>query len=552
MTRLYEWKLTFAIAAALFLASAATAQYTPVGLYQYPNTGNNTSGITNNSFLAQGPDGELYDTDWDNGTYNQGSVYTMSLSGDYNLLYSFCAEGGNCLVTGSNPQGGVTLGSDGNFYGTTTYGGADGYGTVFKITPAGTLTTLFSFPNTGADGSNPAFAVFQASNGDFYGVTPSGGEYGNGAFFSITSTGSFKLLASFPSTADGSNPNPPTQGTDGNFYGTTHNGGACCGTVYKVTAAGKITLLYTFPSGEGSSVGQLVEGSDGNFWGVTNGVPFISCGELFKVSPSGDFTVVHTFGENGNGDGCSQVSGLIVGSDGNLYGVTNAGGTANVGTIYNINPSTGDYAVLYSFCSSGQCTMYGPGPVLLQDTNGTFYGNTEGSSDGGSWFFSFDTGLGPFIRTLTQSGKVGATVTFLGQDFTGATEVEFGGVPAQFKVVSDTELGAQVPAAAATGPVSVVTLGGKLTALSNFKVPPKITTFSPTSGPVGTPVTIMGSGFTQVKGVGFGDAVPATNVDVVSDTKVTATVPTGAKTGPVYLETKGGIATSSTDFTVTE
>ncbi|MGA7295401.1 MAG: choice-of-anchor tandem repeat GloVer-containing protein [Terriglobales bacterium] len=99
----------------LLLASASAAQYTPVGLYNYPNTDNNTSRITASSFLAQGPDGEFYDTDWSNGEYNSGSVYTISLSGDYQLLYSFCAEGGNCLVTGSNPDGGVTLGSDGNF-----------------------------------------------------------------------------------------------------------------------------------------------------------------------------------------------------------------------------------------------------------------------------------------------------------------------------------------------------------------------------------------------------------------------------------------------------
>jgi uncharacterized repeat protein (TIGR03803 family) len=541
------------MAVLLLLASAATAQITPVALYQYPNTDNNTSGITSDSFLAQGPDGALYDTDWTNGNYNSGSVYTMSLTGDYSLLYSFCAEGGNCLATGSNPEGGVTLGSDGNFYGTTYGGGANNYGTVFKITPAGKLTTLYSFPGTAVDGANPTFPVIQASNGAFYGVTSAGGSNNNGTFFRITSAGSFTTLASFQSGVNGSNPNLPTQGTDGNFYGTTHNGGpnsGCCGTVYKSTAAGKITVLYTFPGGEGSPVGQLVEGSDGNFWGVTNGVPFISGGELFKVSPSGDFTVVHTF--SGTGDACCSSSGLIAGSDGNLYGVTNAGGTANVGAIYNVDPSTDAYAVLYSFCSGDSCVFYGPGPVLLQDTSGTFYGNTEGSSDGGSWFFSYDTGLAPFVRTLTQSGEVGATVIFLGQDFTGATKVEFGGAKAQFKAVSDTELDAAVPAAGATGPVTVVTPGGRLTALSNFKVLPKITSFSPTSGAVGTSVTITGSGFTQVKGVGFGDYVPATNVNVVSDTKVTADVPTGAKTGPVVVETKGGTGISKQVFTVTQ
>jgi uncharacterized repeat protein (TIGR03803 family) len=550
----YWPQVAIIVAAVFLLASAATAQYTPVGLYQYPNTDNNTSGITNDSFLAQGPDGALYDADWSNGNYNSGSVYTISLTGDFALLYSFCAEGGSCLATGSNPEGGVTLGSDGNFYGTTYGGGANNYGTVFKITPAGKLTTLYSFVGAYADGNNPTYPVFQASNGDFYGVASSGGEYDNGTFFKITSSGSYTNLASFHCSVDGCTPNLPVQGTDGNFYGTTHNGGpnsGCCGTVYKSTAAGNITVLYTFPGGEGSPVGQLVEGSDGNFWGVTNGVPFISAGELFKVSPSGDFTVVHTF--SGVGDAGVPVSGLIDGSDGNLYGVTNAGGSANVGAIYNVNPSTGDETVLYSFCSTPSCPGgYGPGPVLLQDTNGTFYGNTEGSSDGGSWFFSFDTGLGPFVRTLTQSGEVGAIVTFLGQGFTGATAVEFGGVEAQFKVVSGTELEAAVPAAGATGPVSVVTPGGKLTALRNFKVLPKITTFSPPSGPVGTQVTINGSGFTQVEGVGFGDSVPATNVKVVSDIEVTADVPAGAETGPVGVKTKGGTGISTQVFTVTQ
>ncbi len=537
--------------AVLFLGLSASAQDDiPVLLYQYPNTINNTTGITSNSLPAQGPDGEFYDTDWDNGAYNQGSVYTMSLSGDYKLLYSFCAEGGNCRVTGSNPQGGVTLGTDGNFYGTTTVGGADGNGTVFKITPAGDLNTLHSFAGAYADGSNPTFPVIQASNGDFYGVASSGGEYVNGTFFRISGAGSYTTLASFQSSVNGSNPNPPTQGTDGNFYGTTHNGGpksACCGTVYRVTAAGKITVLYTFPSGEGSSVGQLVEGSDGNFWGVTNGVPFISGGELFKVSPSGDFTVVHTF--SGTGDACCSSSGLIAGSDGYLYGISDAGGTANVGAIYRVDPSTDAYAVLYSFCATSPCHAFGPGPVLAQDTNGTFYGNTVGNSDGGGYFFSFDTGLGPFVRTLTQSGHVGATVEFLGQNFTGATKVEFGGVAATFKVVSDSELTAVVPASAVTGVVKVIAAAKEtLTALSKFKVLPAIKSITPTSGPVGTVVTVTGTGLTGVSKVTV-DGKTASFTQV-SSTEIKVTVPSNAGTGKIEVTTAGGSVSSAT-FTVT-
>jgi uncharacterized repeat protein (TIGR03803 family) len=534
----------------LFLGLTASAQDTPVLLYKYPNTINNTTGIVSNSFLAQGPDGNFYDTDWDNGTYNQGGVYTMSLSGDYTLLYSFCAEGGSCLVTGSNPEGGLTLGTDGNFYGTTSGGGAGDMGTVFKITPAGKLTTLFSFPNTGADGSNPSFGVFQASNGDFYGVTPSGGST-NGTFFRISSTGAFKLLASFHSGVNGANPNLPTLGRDGNFYGSTHNGGpnsACCGVIYKATAAGKITVLYTFPGGEGSSVGQLVEGSDGNFWGVTNGVAFVSGGELYKISSSGDLAVVHTF--SGTGDGCCPVSGLIAGSDGYLYGVTNAGGTANVGAIYRVNPSNGDYAVLYSFCGTSPCDAFGPGPVLAQDTNGTFYGNTGGNSDGGSYFFSFDTGLGPFIRTLTTAAAVGKSVVVFGQTFTGVTEVEFNGAEATFSVVSDNQLKAVVPAAATTGPISVVTPAGTLTALSKFYVLPTITSINPTSGAVGATVTITGKALTGATKVTIGGK--AASFTVNSGTQITATVPTGAVSGKkITVTTPGGTASSTSTFTVT-
>jgi uncharacterized repeat protein (TIGR03803 family) len=541
-----SWLQTAMVAATLLLlASAATAQYTLAGLYEYPNTDNNSSGIQPQSFLAQGPDGLLYDTIATNGQYNAGSVYTMSLTGDYTLLYSFCEAGGSLCPDGSFPDGGVTLGSDGNFYGTTSEGGVNGNGTVFKITPDGKLlTTLHSFSASGTDGGSPMYPVFQASNGDFYGATSAGGTSGVGTFFRITSSGSYKTLVSFDDALGGATPNPPVEGTDGNFYGTTRIFGpnsACCGTVYKSTPAGKVTVLYTFPS-PGTPVGQLVQASDGNFWGVTGA----SCGELFKVSSSGDFTVVHTFLGQPN-DGCDPVSGLIVGSDGNLYGVTFFGGSANDGAIYRVNPSTGDYAIIASFCAS-TCTFFGPLPVLLQDTNGTFYGNTSGNSYGGSDFYSLDVGLGPFTRTQTQSGKVGADVVFLGQDFTGATEVEFGGASATFKVVSDTELTATIPAAAVTGLVSVVTPGGTLTATSNFKVLPTIKNISPTSGPTGTLVTVTGTGLTGATKVTVDGK--AASFTVVSSTEITVTVPSTASTGKITVTTAGGSA-SSTTFTVT-
>jgi hypothetical protein len=185
---------------------------------------------------------------------------------------------------------------------------------------------------------------------------------------------------------------------------------------------------------------------------------------------------------------------------------------------------------------------------MLQHTNGKFYGSTCGNSLGGSFFYSLDVGLPSFVRTLTQSGAVGATVTFLGEDFTSATKVEFGGAPATFKVVSDTELTAIVPAAAVTGAVKVITSKGTLTATSKFKVLPTIKSINPTSGPVGTLVTVTGTGLTGATKVTVGGV--AATFKAVSSTDVQVKVPTTAKTGAISITTAGGTA-SSAKFTVT-
>jgi len=159
-------------------------------------------------------------------------------------------------------------------------------------------------------------------------------------------------------------------------------------------------------------------------------------------------------------------------------------------------------------------------------------------------------GLQPFVSMVNWEGEVGATVEILGQGFTGATKVSFNGTSATFKVVSDTYLTATVPAGATTGFLAVTTPGATLSSNRKFLVAPQVLSFSPTSGPVGTQVTITGVSLTQTQGVGFGDRVPA-QFTVNSDTKLTATVPTGAKTGPVGVQTPGGIGISKDKFTVT-
>ena len=193
--------------------------------------------------------------------------------------------------------------------------------------------------------------------------------------------------------------------------------------------------------------------------------------------------------------------------------------------------------------------------ALLQDTNGAFYGTARdggkpGCDNGCGTVFGLDMGLGPFVAFVRDSGKVGGTGGILGQGFTGTSGVSLDGTPVNFTVVSDTFLKATVPDGATTGFVTVTTPSGTLTSNKPFRVRPQLLTFDPPSGPVGTQVTITGVSLTQTQGVGFGNRVPA-QFTVNSDTKVTATVPAGAKTGKVGIETKGGTAISSGTFTVT-
>ena len=538
------------VVAVLALASTGMAQ-TVTSLYPYPGTSNNTTGLTNTAQLAQGPDGNIYSTDQLDGTYGQGSVYDISPSGEFSSVYSFCEEGPNCVTTGAIPFGGVTLGPDGNFYGTVRQGAADGNGQVFKLTPKGVRTTVYNF--TGAnpgDGGFPIYPVFLSSDGDLWGVRPN--TYCGGVF-KLTLKGA---ISNFPLAAsacdNGANPNLPTQGSDGNFYGTAQGGGGSpcqpgCGVVYKVTPAGKITVPYKFQGGTDGAYpqGVLVEGTDGDFWGVTQGGSK-NYGTIFKISPSGEFSVVYTF--TGGTDGGGAVAGLTLGSDGNFYG-TAEGGPDGAGMIFQITPA-GTLSVEYSFVASAIGPGFGPCTVLMQHTSGKFYGSTCGNSLGGSFFYALDMGLPPFVRTVAQSGKVGATVTFFGQDFTDTTEVEFDGTEATFKVISASELTAVVPAAAVTGLVSVVTSSnGTFTALSKFKVLPTAKSFSPTSGPVGTPVTITGTALTGANKVTIDGKSAAFTVN--SRTKITATVPTTAATGKVAVTTAGGSATAPGTFTVT-
>jgi uncharacterized repeat protein (TIGR03803 family) len=508
--------------------------------------------------ITQGRDGELYTTTPDGGSNGYwGTAFKIAPFGALTVLYNFNATTGSSTA----PFGGLTLGTDGNFYGTTEIGGTFSFGTVFKITASRTLTTLYNFGTCAypcKEGIYPRAAPVQGTDGNFYGTAAFRTDGTNqGVVYKITPAGKYTTLYAFDGTA-GYNPDAPlVQGTDGNFYGTTAAGGKSiqpycyassptCGTVFKMTTAGKVTFIHEFDQTHGAGpIGLVIQGTDGKFYGTTSAGGTGGFGVAFKLTSAGVITVLHNF--NGT-DGETPDAGLVQANDGNFYGVTSAGGSLGFGTIYKIT-STGTFSVLYNFENTHGATAE---VTLFQHTNGVLYGNTyAGGLHGVGVFYSLNIGAAEFAKLQTTSGKIGSTVSILGQGFTGSTAVSFGGVNATtFTVVSDNYVTANVPTEAKTGTIIVVRPSGNLASIQQFKVTPTISSIVPTSGPIGTAVTINGTGLIQTTKVTFG-GVKATTFTVNSDSKATATVPAGAKTGKITVTTAGGSASSSSTFSVT-
>ena len=542
---------------ALSAVSAAQATFNTLLTFDGTN-GSNPYYI----YLAQGTDGQLYGTDFDGGL---GTIYKVSTAGTLSQLWTFCGLT-NC-ADGDMPVGGLVLGANGNFYGTASNtnvsgtGSASG-GTIFEITSAGTFTLLHTF--TGSDGALPYSNMILASNGNFYGTTLYGGTnltscsgLGCGTFFEITPQGKFTSLYSFTGGSDGQWPiGRLFQGNNGNFYGTTIVGGSGgFGTVFQITAGGQLTTLYSFTNtGDGASpYGGVVQAANGNIYGTTSYGGSSTFGTFFKLSSSNKLTTLYNFcSQLLCADGAVPYAGLIQASDGNFYGTTTGGGTFTLGTVFEITAG-GKLTSLYSFCSQLLCADgFDPaGGGLVQDTNGTFYGATYqgGNTSSQGTLFSLSNGLGSLVQPVINAGKVGASVTILGNSLKGTTSVTFNGTAATFKVSSSgMALSATVPSGATTGTIKVVAPSGTLSTTSSFKVTPQILSFSPPSGKVGASVTITGVSLSQTSQVTFGGVVATFTVN--TDSQVTATVPTGAKSGKIVITTPGGTATSATSFTV--
>jgi uncharacterized repeat protein (TIGR03803 family) len=482
------------------------------------------------AMMAQGRDGNLYGTTPTGGLNNVGIVFKLTSSGNQTILYQFDT------THGSTPNGGLVLGVDGNFYGTTQLGGANSYGNIFKITPAGVLTVLYSFTGN-ADGGYPVAPLTLATNGLFYGTSYPG------VAFKMTAAGKLTIINKIPTVSYGA----LLQASDGNFYGVTEFAGTySAGTVYRI-AGTKVTTIFSFDGPHGSyPTGGVVQGADGYLYGTTTAGGTTNAGVIYKITTAGALTVLVNFDNVHTLAGYQAFAGLVAGSDANLYGATIWGGNSGDGEIFQVTTG-GAYTPLYNFIADLTDGAYS---TPMQHTNGTIFGLTKrGGVKGDGGIYSFEAGLPPFILLPSTLGPVGKSVGILGQGFRTASSVNFNGTPASFHVVSDTYLTATVPAGE-TGFVSVNTASGDLLGSKIFKVTPVLKTIAPTSGAVGSSVVLTGTGLIQAEKITLG-GVQVTSFTVNSDLQLTIRVPAGAKTGKVVVTTPGGTASNPTVFTIT-
>ena len=357
--------------------------------------------------LARAADGSLYGTTQFGGPSLGGTLFRVGTNGAVTTLLSFSS------TNGTRPKGPLVQGADGNLYGTTEFGGVYGAGTVFRVTPDASLTSLFSFAD-GPEGSQPMTGLTRSVDGNFYGSTTSGGDYAYGNVFRITPGGTLTSLYSFTNDVDGSSPSGALlQAADGNFYGMTPGGGLSRnGNIFRITPAGAFTNLYSFTGGTDGSlpVGSLIQASDGNLYGTTkfNRISsFLFYGTIFKVTTNGVLTTLYALNY---GDGTYPAAGLVEGRDGNFYGTTFQGGAHDLGTLFRITPA-GALTTLASF--DGFDDGAHPASALVAALDGSFYGTTTEGGPGGSGTV-FKLSFAPRILSLPANQEVlaGANVTF--------------------------------------------------------------------------------------------------------------------------------------------
>jgi len=483
--------LAAALAVLTFVWAAVPVQaQTPTTVYGFPGTPGPLN--PNIEAIAQGRDGNLYLTaaGGDGGavdctTTYCGTAFKMTTSGAVTDVFDFTNGGCPASFCGTAAYGGLTLGADGNFYGATYNGGTtSNNGTVFKLTPTGVATALHNFTGAG-DGSHPYGSPIQAANGIFYGTTTSA-TVADSTAYSVTSAGVFTTIHTFTG-ADGQNVYAPlVQGTDGNFYGDSAAGGTSNdGVIFKMTPGGTVTVLHNFAGTDGSNGSfPLIQASDGNFYGSTYSGGTFGAGVIFKITSGGVYTVLHNI--NGTTEGNGPWGALVQATNGKLYGITSNMEIGLYGTIFSITTS-GTFTTLYSFTDGAD----GGDPLspLIQHTDGLLYGTTNVGGDtncysavningqeniviGCGELYSLNIAAKPFVRLVTTSGKVGSKIGILGQGFSSASVVKFGGgvKASAITLTGTTFILATVPAGATDGKVTVTTGATALTSAQKFIV----------------------------------------------------------------------------------
>jgi len=446
--------------------------------------------------LVRGPNGYLYGTTGSGGEVDEGTVFRIAPGGGrYGIMWSF----GNHInaVDGDGTAAPLVLASNGYFYGTTLSnpGGGSGNGSdgvVFRMTPGGALAPIHNFCDIVQNdicvgGLGTQGALMQARNGYLYGTTSGAGAFNQGTIFKMTPGGAVTTLYSFCGTLDqgtcvdgAGHISGLVQGPNGELYGTTLDGGTAApgtvgdGTIFQISPAGKFSTLYNFciqancADGAQPQFGVIV-GPDGNLYGTTGTGGAVGLGTFFTITPAGHLTTLYSFCTAPSCSDGAVPQGIILGSDGNFYGTTASGGS-NYGTIFQMTPA-GVLTTLHSFDFTDGG---GVGTTLTQDTSGAFYGTSNQggnipSSTNGT-LFRLGMRLAPFVETVPTAGLAGSAVKILGTNLTDATSVSFNGTPATFTVVSASEITTTVPSGATQGLVTV--MAGATTLLSNVPFTP--------------------------------------------------------------------------------
>lgn len=392
----------------------AVCKATPGGTLTTLASFNGANGTSPSGPLTKANDGRYYGVTHRGGTGDRGIIYRISADGLEKVAQFTGANG-------ANPQGRLALGTDGNLYGVASGGPAPGSGVIFKLTPAKVLSVVAKF--TGANGEVnpmdgaivPASGLIRGSDGNFYGVTPTGGTNDQGVAFKVTPAGAITVLVQF----GGTNPRQPNgglvEGSDGNFYGTTTLDGANnSGAVFKITPAGDFSIVASLEGANGAyPYGELLEVGAGTFYGTARNGGANGAGIVFKVTTAGVLTKV---ADCSAANGAFPVSGFVLGDDGDLYTTASGAGTFSRGTVF----KTATAGTLSAVAHFGQAEGIDLAPGLTAGADGNLYGiAVKGGAENAGTFYRLTTAgvftkLADFPRAAV--GTVSSAPLALGAD----------------------------------------------------------------------------------------------------------------------------------------